>query len=522
MLQISIDIHKPKPEIMVSFGGESIGFCGSVFQRDSFEVANVFEPANAYLGRLTMAQQQQIWEVYKRVDDSFNTSHDAEVLQHDLTAAIAELAQLVPLPQLEHWVSIDPGFVIPSDVQDTFIQDEDGKNSPKKTYLRRDYLKLMAFAIFVRFLMPIFGEYIESTRRNTGVDFKEYEALKLLMGTGLLESEAMIKLFDYTDQITKEKHRNPERILKGISSEDMCFYLVALTVIRKISISDVRGLEPKSNLAAKLYVYLIQRAFNPPKTQMPIRERDMSEGGESSEQSKRSILESYRKRAEISIGDKAGFEFGYEDTHGSALRMVPGIPEQEVQACLNTVLPLHRERISDAQIFLTSWVFKHVHSPCTAMYIKKKLLADHLGVLEAVLWSWGFKYLAVLASSYVIRNDDSMQVAPMDARGQIPEEYRKQIIAFFPHTWANLRRSSAGQIEEPNPVLHAIDLCVDELVSNAYWATASNEKLKEVFGEVRRRTPIFPTIKTELAKLLIYIEENNSGLRYPTWLTPSA
>lgn len=517
MLNISVDTEKTKPEIIITYGDRQVSFCASVFQRKQFQKLDVFEPANAYLARMGMAEQDALWKIYEDVYNAFGQIFGAEDLFEFLNTSIKKLADLIPLRQLETWISIDPGFLIPSDIMDKFIQDEERKNSREKTYLRSDYIKLLALAVLMRFLMPILGEFIDATRRNIGGDFKEYAALELLVNTGILESEAIAKLSSYINLITKEKQKNEARILAGTSSEDMGFYLLALVLVHKLSTSDVRGFEEGSNLAAKVYVYLIQRMFSPDKSDLPIRDKAISDSRESSDQNRRSQLESYRKREEISIGDRAGIAYGYEDLIKTAMLVAPGISEDAVMASVNTASLLAGYRNGLPQETMMAWVFKHVHSPNSPGYIKKHLLVQNLGVLEAVLWHWGFPYLAILATSYVEQSEEAMHVTAIDNRSQIPEEYKSRILQLFPHTWSNLRRNQQGTTEEPNPVLHAIDLVVDDLLANSWRATASDDKIREVFKELRRKTPIFPTIKTELARLLIYIEDRYSDLSIKRW-----
>ena len=131
----------------------------------------------------------------------------------------------------------------------------------------------------------------------------------------------------------------------------------------------------------------------------------------------------------------------------------------------------------------------------------------NLGVLEAVLWHWGFHYLAVLSTSHLVLGQDDMHISPVDNRGQIPNDLQKQIMSHYPYTWSTLRKTTMVSFTEQNPVIHAIDLVVDDLINNAWRSTAHEDKIQQVFGEFRRKMVIFPNIKSELAKLLIHIAE---------------
>lgn len=507
-MRISANTLKQRPEIVLEHAGDSIEFSASVFQRKAFEQGfDVFDPINRYWDRMHPQMLDEIWVIYKEVYRGFDQILSSAELHMHLKKQIRELIRLHPLQHIETWVSMDPSFSIPEQVKDVFIADEENKNTPDKTYVRKDYIQLVALSIFTRCLMPIFGEYIDSTRRETGVSRKEFEALQLLTETELMESETITKLRSYIDEITKEKHRSPERILDGTSSEDMGFLLMALVIIRKLCVSDVRGTEPKSNIVSRVYNFLYQKVFNPTKTDVPVKEKSFTDTSDSSDQTKRSILESYRKRTEFSLGERAGLEYGYENIIGTALRLAPDIDRHQLERSIMSAQALKNERLGDAQLIMMAWVFKRIHTPRAIYYIPKDLLIMNLGVLEAVLWHWGFHYLAVLSTSHLVLGQDDMHISPVDNRGQIPNDLQKQIMSHYPYTWSTLRKTTMVSSTEQNPVIHAIDLVVDDLINNAWRSTAHEDKIQQVFGEFRRKMVIFPNIKSELAKLLIHIAE---------------
>lgn len=506
-MQIEVNVYKTQPEIIVKHGEEEVSFSASVFQRKPFNELDVFDPLNRYWARMTPGEQQAVWEVYKEIYRGFDQILSAPELFDHLSHCITQLVQLQPLDRIETWIAMDPSFVVPEDVPQYFVADEDQKNTPDKTYVVKDYVQLVALSVFTRSLMPIFGQYIADTRSDVGIDHKEFQALKLAIDSGLLEMPAMEKLRKYINQITKEKQKNAERILAGTSSLDTDFLLLALVLIRKLCVSDVRGTEPKSNLVSRVYNFLYQKVHGASKTDVPVRDKNFNDSSSDSDQNKRSILESYRKRTEISLGEKAGFEYGYEDVYGTAERLVPGITKEEVDRCLETASFLKHERMGDPQLLMMTWVFRAVHSPRTVYYIPKELAWKNLAVLEAVLWRWGFHYLSILVTSHLVLAQETMHISPIDNRGQIPHDLQEKIAEHYPYLWTTLRKNAQLGAAEPHPVLHSIDLVVDDLINNAWRSTASEDKIVQVFGEMRRKMIIFPSIKTELAKLVVHVAE---------------
>jgi hypothetical protein len=397
---------------------------------------------------------------------------------------------------------MDADTAMPPDVPATFDYAPESGNTREKTYIREDYLKLAALSLFFRTISPIWGEYISYTRRDHGIDHKEYMALQLLIDTGVLESDAFRKLSVYTQQMASDRPRNLEKIVAGVSSEDMCFLLLALVCVRRITLADLRGLE-KAHVVKAVYRFLVQPTAE---SDSNVREKKFKEGPDNSENAKRSRMESYQKRTELSLGERALLEFAYERVYDIAERHAPGISKAEVDASIETSSCLVRERPTDAQLSIMAWVFKKHLLPKSAWYNSPESLARALGVLEAVLWYRGYHYLSVLVTSYPIIGREEMVVSQIDSRGQIPTALQDDILQLYPYVWSNQRRNKAARTEEPHPVLFAIDLVVDELISNSWRSTASEDKIRVLFGELKRKFPIQSTIKTELAKLIIDVE----------------
>lgn len=512
-MKIFANIYKARPEVVIEHNGEEVIFSASVFGKKAFDDGfDVFDQINRYWASLPYPQQESIYKIFKEVYRGFDQIFTSDELYDHLNSQIKELVKYHNLERLETWVSMDPSFMVPEGIQETFHASIDDNNTRDKTYTRKDYVQIVSLALFLRCMVPIWGEYINSTRRDTGMEYKEYVAFQLLTNTGILESEAIQKLTTYIVSITKEKHRNPEKILNGISSEDMGFLLLALTCVRRLCVGDLRGHDPKSHLVSKVYKYLYQKVFNASETDSDVQQKIFSDNSSSSDQSKRSILESYRKRTELSLGELAELEFSYEDLYGAALRLAPTITEEEVRKSVETAQILKFERIGDPQLIMMSWVMKTAIQPKSVYYVGKNYVVSMLGVLEAVLWHWGHKYLSILSTSHMIVGQEEMIVAPVDSRGQIPLEVQQGLLKYYPYIWSTLKRNTKQSVPEAHPVLHSIDLVVDDLFNNAWRSTASEDKVADVFGEVRRKMPIHAAIKTELAKLLIDVETRRNHL----------
>ena len=93
----------------------------------------------------------------------------------------------------------------------------------------------------LRCMIPIWGEYISSTRQETGTRHKEFYAFQLLNNSNISKSVPMVKLCNYVEAIVGPDKYNNVNTLNGISSEDFGYWLLSLVCVRRLCVGDIRG-----------------------------------------------------------------------------------------------------------------------------------------------------------------------------------------------------------------------------------------------------------------------------------------
>lgn len=508
-MELSVNSFKQKLDVTVSHRGHQIAFLGNVFGRKSLCDAgfDVFQQINEYWATLPMAKQDQIFEVYKEVDSAFELVGDNDTVYSVLNNCIKKLLALHPLEALEFFLATHPAICVPETVKELPPDPTENMFTSEKTYTRRDYFPLLALSLFLRTVLPIWGQYIDTVRRSSEMNRKEFIAMQLLNGTGLLESPAMNRLRVYINAAVSSDDIDYAKTLDCFSSEDIGFLYLAMVCVKRICLADLRGTDNRTQIIATIFKFMAQKTFNPPDSNITIKREEGRGGAGGEDTGKHSIMESYRKRTTLSLAEIAEMEYALSDYVSIALRLEPSLTIDGINTSVASSQVLMNEPLTDVQIILAGWLIKDQITPHSLYYVAKPFVVNLLGALEAVLWKWGYEYLAIVLTSQAIVDVEEVTVGNISSREQIEESLVQEIRQYYPFEWTSMRKGTL--VQQSHPVIHAIDHVVDYLVFNAYRATATEEKLIAVFGEHRRKVAIFSDIKNILAKLIVQIEKRN-------------
>ena len=501
---------KQKLEVVVEHAGHKLIFLANVFTRKSLcgSGFDVFEQINAYWAGLPMQRQDEIFEVYKDADAAFDIIDDTKVVYTILNNCIRRLLQLHPLDNLEFWLASNPTICVPDSVKELPPDPSENMFTKEKTYTRMDYFPLLTLSMFLRTVLPIWGQYIESIRKNSEMNRKEFIAMQLLNGTGILECVAMNRLRVYIDAAVNSDDIDYGKILDSFSSEDMGFLFLSLVCVKRLCLGDLRGIDNKTQLVATIFKFMAQKTFNQPESDVMLKKENLRDDAGGADSGKHSILETYRKRTELSLGEIAELEYALSDVVGIAQRLEPTLTEEEIQFSIQTAQSLKGTLITDAQTVLAGEMIKDQITPHALHYVSQQHIINLLGALEAVLWKWGYHYLALIITAHAIVDVEEVTVGNISSREQIDQSLIDQLKVYYPYEWSTIRKGD--EIIQPHPVVLSIDHMVDYLTFHAYRATASEDRLQQVFGEIRRKITVFSDIKNILARLIISIEERHA------------
>lgn len=506
MLATAIVVPSTSPaEVRISHNGEEVNFSISKFGRDNFQKPefDVFEQINLFWADLPIGKQNQIFQIYKDIQQAYDSPFDKQALTDFLTMKATELLEYHNLDLVKDWLSFRSVVLIPNTFAEEYVHSIDNNTTRDKTYTRADYKDLISLSLSLRCMIPIWGEYINMTRHDTGNEFKELHAFQIINKSSILHSQPMIKLRTYIENVTVDKH-TPDNVLRGISSEDFVYWLLSLLCIKRLTIADIRGNSSTSHIMTYVYKFIVQKIQNRDNNfENSYKEKRFDDKGPGNQENKISTLEKYKIKTNISPGEVVELEVSMRDMYNVAGKLTSRITTEQLAISLGTCQVLNNYPLLDPQLLLLSWVFKPAISPQGLLYLPKETIVNALGTLESVLWARGHEYLAVLSSCHIVVSDKEMIVSPVDSKMRMPKDIADEIEKLYPFTRPTTSRKQKSLNKSSNITLDAIDNLADSLAMYSWKATAANERLEQVFGSTNRRFMIKPDIKQYLGKLVV-------------------
>lgn len=490
-------------QMQIEHNGVEVSFTLSMFKRDNFTLENeAFLHINHYWETRPVEEQNRIFAIYASIAEDFDSLMSKNALKDSLTQKVTELMNIHALENMEHWVRYNSDIIIPSTFDEKYNENIDKNTSEDKTYTRSDYIKLVSLSLCLRAMVPIWGSYIKTIRGDAGNQFKELQAFMLLKNSDINRSDPMIKLYNYIDAQIGKDNFNATNTLNFICREDFPHWLLSLVCVKRLCIGDVRSKDPRANLITLIYNFIIQRIRSTDNdfTNM-VKSKTADDFGPDGE-NKISNLERFKVTTNISLGQIVEMEYSMKDIYKVAHRLCVNVNPEILERSLKSSRELAQRRLLNPQMTLLRWVFSPAIMPRGLMYLPLDRTIAALGALEAILWSNGHKYLAILSTSHALLDDDVHRVSQVASKMRTPEDLTTELRKYFPFT--QTYRGMGGSETEVYLVEESINTLANDLAKFTWRATADESMIEEVFGERHtRRIPILPDIKTQLTKLVI-------------------
>lgn len=486
-------------------------------QKDLMEEPSPFDTLNRFLTRCSEDQLENIFHFYYNCRVILDDIVDSISMSKKLSQEIKKLAEIIPLQTMINWVKFYSDLRIPDDLMDKFDDFEDKSLvTRERTYVREDYVELMAWILCLRFIAPIWGTYVDKNSDVLGTTWKLCYAYDLINESSYADCPPAIRLNNYITATIPATTDLNSAILKGISKTDYPHWLLTSVVIRRIVLHDLEDQSENSTLIIKIiYKYVIQKIQQQDKQFSGlIKTVGGDESSGPTDNDTTSPLEGYSSRQLISDGDIQIAEYYLREENIANIinKLDPQIPVNLVYEAFENIKPLFGISIAEPQIILTKWVINRVVSARMLDYISRKPLLVAMAVAASWYWHKGFYSLSLLTTASKVDNKNEHQLTGTEKRKRIIKEMYDRIAKEYPYY-----QKTTGKKTEREKLSAIVSIeYLEKMLTNYDWFTyAPDSWINGNILKIRSRQYAVPEdIKANLVDLAIVLS-NFTPLRSP-------
>jgi len=472
---------------------------------EEIDTTTLFAEINAYWASLSPERQQGIWEAYEDIRMIFEADYQLEAATEKLRQKVHVLYQYMPMAELHHFLNYHAVINYPSSVRDS-LDPNTSMARAERTYLRTDYFGLVSLAVALRPMIPIWGQFIDISRRELGNNYKEHYAFRLMYYTQIARSPELDRLREFIEssiapQTTGDKTFTP--VIGGLGTTELPDWLMAMTCVRRLAPATVSGPGDVVNLIAKVHYYVdskmksLDRDFG---RQFGGKISEKKQTGGNADESNTSVVEMYKIKPDISDADIVSLNVYAEDPWRMAAVRCPDLPREYLEASLDVVSRMDQTDIAAHQTWLVKWIINPVIPARAVDLLTIGPMLNCMALTQAVLWHWGFYDLAAIVTAGAQVSHDDIMIGAAENRSRIPKEALLRMQEKYPYSPPVKKNSSARQA---NVAARAVDRLADILIRNDWILNAPPalvEKTSRVGNSRTLTAP--PDLKIQLCNLI--------------------
>lgn len=452
---------------------------------------------------LTPDKQQALWDAYMKARHIFDNVFDQRQMTLELMEVTQAIYEIVLYPDVRSYVYRSGNVHFPANLKEDYTQsDIRSRNYVQRTYLKEEYIDLVILTLGLRFMVPIWGEYVSRITTRSGNEFKESTAYDLIHGSAIDKWEAMERLRAYVDAQIDDTNASLSQLMGALSSVEIPKHLTGLAVVRKLAVSPLNPKSDSDNLIKILYNF-VTGTFSRLDTRFGGNIGAKKLVKENAEDDNSSVWDMYKINQDVSDGDKIIMEVFTENVDRMAKHVLPDIDLNRVHRCLAITSKLDDLTINRHHVVLTQWIMGKVISPKGVQTLPKSALLRCMAVTQAVLWEWGFVELALLCTAAKLQSEAEM-FTMVEARSKVSKDNVARLNQIYPYWRRETRRQDLNK--RSNVAVKAIDTLCEDL-NRCEWIPNAPKQLLEEHGNlaVTKRWVVSGNIKNQLAELIIKI-----------------
>ena len=396
---------------------------------------------------------------------------------------------------------------LPEEFDNSILLDERG--SREQTYIREDYIELIALISILKATTGTIGLYTAYKINILGSTiYKEYLLLNFYRTHKIFDVLPFKKIYDsvqkLVDRMVKDNEVTAIRIIeKTLTLDTMPTYVTALVVIQKLLVNSEVFDNGIRNTVTKIYTFASdQLSLKDTNSKTKIKyfkseDTDVSDA--------ESVFESARSNSSITIGAIEEFKVITTDPYMLANHLNLNITNKEVNEIIsnfsvfksnNTYMPVKES------IVITSWVFKDEIDPRAFDYLELEQIVVFLALAYKWLLINGFETLAFLLSCSSLDTTDFR--VSISLRNKLDPQIREEIYSMFPY----MRKSMVNGVEKDvSYVEESIGLLTKKLSGYNLFSILPVHVIKNDFNTDSIEYSMPPSIKNILATLILKIHQ---------------
>ncbi|MBE0438172.1 MAG: hypothetical protein IBX57_00200 [Gammaproteobacteria bacterium] len=490
--------------ITVRHGNKEIEWNVTVYGRSTLQnPTTMFDNVNAYMKTLPDDLQDKIFDVYVNVGEVLDNVTDFNKVHTLLQKQVAILYNLLDFEALSRWVKLKGQINTPTELKTDFDTDKN-ELTEKLTYLRDDYRDLIAFSLYLKPMLPIFGEYLNHTSRDISGKFRDHFVLSLLSKSKVIKLNPYKRLEIYINASIEKEERKAQAAFKstsavfgGLGSSELPEWLMSKVIIRRVVIyEETLG----DSLIANIYHTITQQVNSLDKT-FSGRINEKRPTGNVNDDDNASIAENYKVKQEISDGDLTVLSVYTDRFLDMASIVDPTIDPKSVEVFIKHFDQLEGLKIQKHHLVLAQWVLSKAISPRGVPSLNKPSLLKAMGVTQALLWHWGFQEVSLLLSAQPAPNNGQHLGLPTSRVSKYHTEKFQELYPYQRRLTSNINLRSA------NVGLKAIDIVSTDLISSDWFYHPPESIRAQLSVDVNKPQMVSAEIRQNLSDLIIKLNE---------------
>lgn len=462
-------------QLTLSHGEEEL-----VWNASNYDAAELSEPEglfrdiNNYWATLPIGRQEKIFDAYAEINDVLATVVDTSRLIEQIKPLVKKLYEQHPYGEIEYWIRMRSDIVYPS----TLLEEYSSDHPKETTYLRSHYVQLATLALWLRPMVPVWGEFIRNIRQAAGRN-REQLAVRLLALTEVLNSEPATMLRNHVEQLkNKSQEKRPiplSALISAVGSEYVGEWLYCMVLVRRVALGELSQRDRNINIVSNVHKQVTQQLDHIDRHFGGRICEKMKESGRDDDNA--SAAESYKAIPQTDVGALAVIEQYMTSIEPMVAKIDPTLPKEKLDICLKAATDARRDGLfegSEHQVYFTKYIVPKVISPRALDYPDVDQLFQAMVVTQAMLWHWGFPQLASLM--FVKRAQ--LRFGTVTKRSRITKENIQLLHEAFPHFIPTTGTRTQGEDRTRNDNLAVANIeNLADMVSKSLWLPACPQEI---------------------------------------------